>query len=717
MERLKRVVADAVFAFQILIVFVLLFESAITVPAALQSFGRMHPLLLHLPIGLLIIAVILLFGRRHFQGEAMEAFTDLLLHVTALTASLTTLMGLFLSLEGSFGADQIAVHKWLGVILSFVCWGLLAIRKKISLLKPAIGAAVVLLIFTGHYGANLTHGSDFVLAPLRPVETPVREPITDSSTVFTAAIAPVLEAKCVGCHNPRKAKGNLVLSTPDGIAKGGESGALWHPQDAASSLIVERLMLPLDHDDHMPPKDKAQLSEDEIALISLWIDNGADMTAVLRDLTPDDTLSYLSSTVIRRYHQRQPGDQQHYAFEFVSPGKLSELSRPNRSVFQVARNEPAVQANFYLREAYTSGELEDLLAVKEQLISLNLAKMPLKDGDLKVISKFSNLEVLNLNNTGIGGDPIAQLAALIKLKSLSLSGTNVTAETLRSLGKIPALAEVYLWNTTVSASDAESLRREFPKVNWNIGYEPDTTYMLLLNPPILRNKDRIIERDEKVLLKHNLPGTEVRYTLDGSDPDSIDSPVYKEGIAIDRYTVLKARAYKDGWLKSDIVQYYLFPRGIYPDTAWLSTAPNEPYQGEGVKTLIDGQQAMPNYFKYPAWMGFKDQDLVLNWSFKKDLPTISSVTLSFGHNRWNACMPPDKMELWAGQTLDDMRLIAKIDPSEVPLPDKPRIEGMVMSIEPSQYRHYRLVAKPMKLLNGKQHNRDIWLMVDEVFMN
>ena len=363
MERVKKIAADTVFVIQILIVFILLFESRIEVPAALQSFGRLHPLLLHLPIGLLIVTVILLYARKYFDEKALDELTSVLLHFTALTASLTTLMGLFLSLEGTFGVEQLRLHKWLGVTLSFACWGMLAARDKFKVLKVVGAAGVLLLIFTGHYGANLTHGEDFIWAPLREEAPRVARVITDSTSLFTATIEPIVESKCYGCHNEKKAKGNLVLTSLPSMLKGGKNGTLWTPSDPAHSLIVERLLLPLDHDDHMPPKDKAQLSVEEINFISLWIEAGADTDVKLKDVAPEDTLGKLASLIVPRYiNLSQP--QQRYSFDFASPDKIRDLSRPNRSVFQIARNEPAIQADFYLRGTYDRKHIEELLSIK-----------------------------------------------------------------------------------------------------------------------------------------------------------------------------------------------------------------------------------------------------------------------------------------------------------------------------------------------------------------
>lgn len=717
MERLKKIIGDTVFVIQIFIIFILIFENRIEVPVLLQAFGRLHPLLLHLPIGLLLITVILLFTRRYFEGKSLDGLTDVLLHITALTASLTTLMGLFLSLEGGFGADQLWLHKWLGVALSFLCWALLGVKANLRILKPLGLAGITLLIFTGHYGANLTHGEDFLWAPLQEEDLRVVRVITDSSTVFTTTLEPILESKCYGCHNAKKAKGNLVLTSLESMMKGGETGALWKPGDAANSLLVERLLLPIDDEDHMPPKDKAQLTEDEISFISLWVDAGADTRRKLRDLTPMDTLAKLASSIIPRYQEIE-GIQQKYSFRFASAGNIEKLSTPNRTVFQIAKNEPAIQADFYLRDTYDKRYLQELLDVKEQLISVNLSRMPVGDSDLKTIAKFENLEVLNLNNTEVTGSGLKELSGLPKLRSLSLSGTGISAPVLRDLAGMKNLKEVFLWNTKVGVEEVASLRKEFPGIGWDIGFVPDETEILKLNPPMVKNKGQLLSADEKVFLKHNLPGTELRYTLDGSEPDSVNSPVFKGELSVGNYTTIKAKAFKDGWLSSDVVEFFFFRKGLRPDSAKLETKPDERFQGEGTVTLLDEKPGLPDFYRHPAWIAFRENDLVLNFSFEKEIPTVSNITLSYAHNKGHICLPPDEMQLWGGNDPKRLTLIGKLNPPEMDQPAKARIEGLSMDVPPSNFKYYRLVAKPTrKLADGNPKKRELWLMVDEVFIN
>ena len=59
------------------------------------------------------------------------------------------------------------------------------------------------------------------------------------------------------------------------LMKGGKDGNVIEAGDADASEMIKRLMLPVDNDDHMPPKEKSQPTEQQIALLHWWISNGA----------------------------------------------------------------------------------------------------------------------------------------------------------------------------------------------------------------------------------------------------------------------------------------------------------------------------------------------------------------------------------------------------------------------------------------------------------
>lgn len=717
MELFRKIVAHAVIALQVLIVFVLLFEQRIEVPLLVQAFGRLHPLLLHLPIGLLLLTAILIFVRKYFEGDSFSDLVNFLLYLTSFTASLSAFMGLLLSLEGGYNETDLGLHKWMGVSLSFLCWMLLGLKENLKVLAPLMAASVVLLIFTGHYGANLTHGENFVLGPLQKEEIRVRQ-LTDSTTLFAAAVEPILESKCYSCHNEQKAKGKLILTSLAGIEKGGKNGALWKAGDLKHSLMMERLTLPLGSKEHMPPKDKAQLTEDEILFISRWIGAGADTRTKLSAVPAIDTLKKLATPIIARYYTEEAMAPR-YHFQFASQQKLRELSTPYRTVSQIARNEPALQAEFYLSGSFQKQYLEELSSVKDQLIAIDLSKMPVVDEDLRMLEKFDNLEKIILNNTAITGDGFKHLLKLKHLRSVSLSGTKVTAASLKTLASNTSIKEIYLWNTPVTDNEMADLRQTYQQINWDRGYRPDEKEMLRLSAPYLRNDAQVLKQDEAVMLKHNLPGAVIRYTTDGSDADSVKSNIYKDPLPVSSYTVIKTKAYKDRWLTSKQVEYVFFKTGVKPSRAELLTKPDSKYAGEGPSTLIDNKKGMPDFYRDPSWMAFRNEPLEAVFFFENEVPTLTNITLSYARNIGSMCMPPATFEVWGGSGPKDLKLLRKITPAQPTTWVSTRIEGASIDIPASTFACYKILARPLaKLPDFRDAKKEKgWLMVDEVFFN
>jgi mono/diheme cytochrome c family protein len=96
---------------------------------------------------------------------------------------------------------------------------------------------------------------------------------------FKKDIAPILEASCVKCHNETKKKGKLNMATKEGFEKGGEDGKLVEPGKPDDSALIKVILLPEDHDDAMPPKDKApRPTKEQIETLKKWITDGAKWT-------------------------------------------------------------------------------------------------------------------------------------------------------------------------------------------------------------------------------------------------------------------------------------------------------------------------------------------------------------------------------------------------------------------------------------------------------
>ena len=106
---------------------------------------------------------------------------------------------------------------------------------------------------------------------------------------FVKDVQPIFEAKCLECHNPKKVKGKLLMDTAANLLKGGDTGAGFVAGQPDKSLLVERIVLPKDHDDIMPPKG-GPLAANEVAVIKQWITEGANWPqgVALRYKSPEE---------------------------------------------------------------------------------------------------------------------------------------------------------------------------------------------------------------------------------------------------------------------------------------------------------------------------------------------------------------------------------------------------------------------------------------------
>ncbi len=95
---------------------------------------------------------------------------------------------------------------------------------------------------------------------------------------FTEKVQSILETNCVGCHNPEKTKGKLLMHTVEGLMKGGENGVIVVAGKPDESPLIKRITLPKDDDDIMPPED-GPLASGDIEILKQWITQGAGWPA------------------------------------------------------------------------------------------------------------------------------------------------------------------------------------------------------------------------------------------------------------------------------------------------------------------------------------------------------------------------------------------------------------------------------------------------------
>jgi hypothetical protein len=170
-----------------------------------------------------------------------------------------------------------------------------------------------IMTFAGHDGASMTHGRDYLTqyAPtwLRgmlgdekksSVEKVVKAP---DPVVYTEIIAPILERRCVSCHNAEKSKGYYRMDTYELLVKGGLEGPGLKPGNAAESYIIKLIELPIDDDMHMPPDGKSQVTAAELRVLRWWIDQGADPA---KKLSQSNATADIDAAIREIAEQKEP---------------------------------------------------------------------------------------------------------------------------------------------------------------------------------------------------------------------------------------------------------------------------------------------------------------------------------------------------------------------------------------------------------------------------
>lgn len=719
MNKTLRIAGNFIFGLNILLVFFLLFGDQMVFPTWLQTVGRMHPFLLHLPIGLVLVYFALGMVKRSFEPGPYQDLMKVTLYTGALLAALTALMGLVLAAEGGYDDDALNAHRISGSMLSLLSAGVIAVStywpSRMNVTRIMLAVNVVVLLVAGHLGGTLTHGENYIFAPLVSRENP-ETVVTDSTTFFTAAIQPIFERKCVSCHNANKSKGGLVLTSLQDAAKGGEHGELWKVGNANGSMLVKRIMLPEHHKEHMPPSGKPQLSILEARLIYQWINEGADTLIALRTMEPADSLRRLAE-LAGNISLRQ---QRSYRFEFASADLVEALNDPFLTVNKLSLNEPALAATFFISKEYKRSKLENLLKVKEQLVELNLSAMPITDDDCALISRFTNLEKLTLNFTPITTDGLKQIVALPQLRSLALAGTPLDKDAMLLLKNTTKLAEVFIWNTPASSS-VDDLAAVMPDVKWNTGYVPNESEVLRLTPPLLLQEKSILYPGDSIVMTHKLPGTTIRYTTDGTAPDSVNGTIFGKAINVKSFTMLKAITCKTGWYCSAVATYTFFAAGITPDSATLLTPPDKSYRGYGSATLIDNIKGYADNHRDKTWLGYRGNALssVFYFSPKEE---ISNITVSYLRNTGGFLFPPMSVEVWSGDDAGKLSLIKRVQPDQPKQNQPAAIAAVEIPIDRKAYPVLKVIVHPLPELpkwhpanNKNTKDKRAWVFVDEIF--
>jgi uncharacterized membrane protein len=446
-----------------------------------EFFGRFHPVLVHLPIGILLMACLFLLLTLKPRFVNLKPAIPLLLLLGALSAIASAISGYLLADSGDYAPALVTEHQWFGISVAVLSVLLYFVnRRAITSKIPAVVAAIliVLITITGHLGGALTHGADYLTAPLNgaqksPIAIPPI-PNIQEALVYKDAVQPLLQNRCYNCHGSEKQKGKLRLDLQAYILKGGKNGKTVLPGNAEESELLKRLLLPASNENHMPPAEKPQLTDNEIALLHWWIASGASFDKKVKDIIQPAEIKPVLATLQQGEKITAKAPELPTAkVSQLGDATLKQLAAANITVVPVEKDSHFISANFV--NAVTTPDSIVLLldAMKAQLIALKLERNDFNDATLRGLKNCKNLMRLSLNNSGVTDAGLVNLQGLTQLRYLSLTNTKVTARGVKAL---PGLKEVFLYNTLVTPADLPGLQKALPGCAIDLGgYKVPTT--------------------------------------------------------------------------------------------------------------------------------------------------------------------------------------------------------------------------------------------------
>jgi uncharacterized membrane protein len=700
-------------------IFLLLFESYIQIPLWVNPLGRLHPLVLHFPIVLMILALLIDAFRPKYNHETepiVKKYSNYLVLIAVLTSVIAASSGMFLSQEEGYEGETLNWHKWTGSAMAILGYIYYLFRNKVLegniYLKrtPAFGL-ILILILTGHFGASLTHGENFVFENFSKTEDVAFE----DAEVFAHLVQPIFETKCVSCHNNQKMKGELLLNNIENIKKGGKSGHFYVAGEPEKSLLIKRIFLDPAEKEHMPPLGKTQLTLDEKQILKWWVQKNESFKLKVIELSKNDSLFVLAEKLFSKKNK-----EENYDFKHADADLIKKLNNEYRVITPLSKTSPALDLTLFNSKFYNSSSLEELSGIKEQIVSLNLSKIPLNDSDLKIVSQFKNLNHLNLNFTNITSKGLEHLISLKKLKSLNLGDIKIDISYLENLLKAGNnLKKISLWNSNLNETQITKLKKQFPNVEI-INEIPLRT--LKLNLPVLKNKPPVFKDSILLQIGHPINGVTLRFTTDNTEPDSLKSNIYSPGkTVLHKTSTIKAKAFKDGWYGSDLATFTVYKNHLKPDSVALVSKLNRVHPANGSATFFDQVFGTFNA-NSPAWAnnwaGFRNNDMELLMIYKKPT-TVSEISLNFLIETETGIFPPQIIEVWGGSSEKNMKLLGKSKPLQPKELIKPFIQVSSCKINSYKGTHFKIIAKPLNPIpNWHGYKGGIALfLVDEVFVN
>lgn len=240
----------------------------------------------------------------------------------------------------------------------------------------------------------------------------------------------------------------------------------------------------------------------------------------------------------------------------------------------------------------------------------------------------------------------------------------------------------------------------------------EITDFKILPVPFIASGERTFFQSTDIVMGSLTSDADIHYTLDGTDP-TVQSPVYKQPIRLNRSATVKALVAKAGWDPSLVITAR-FTKISHNRKIELNTTYSSQYSAGGDMALIDTIRGLDD-FRTGTWQGYHgvDIDAVVDLGKREN---IRRIVTGFLQNKNSWIFMPVEVEYGVSNDGQNFRVIGTLQ-NDVP----PEKEGAVrkdfsVSFQAVKARFVRIRAKNRKVCPpwhpGSGHKA--WIFADEI---
>jgi uncharacterized membrane protein/mono/diheme cytochrome c family protein len=456
----------------------------------LTFIGHFHPVLVHLPVGILLWAIVLQWLSKLPAFASLAAAVPVTYLVGAVMAILSCASGWLLSDTATYPAETLNLHKWLGIGVAVIALILYYIHHKQwhNIKLPASVILISVVMAAGHFGGTLTHGEGYLTMGLglsNKKDEVKRKNIANiqEALVYQDVVQPILEQKCYSCHAEAKQKGGLRLDNQEWMMKGGEDGIVLQPGNAEGSEIYKRIVLDPIEEKHMPPKGKLQLSDEEKRLMQWWISSGASFHAKAKEIAQTEQIKKLL-TGFQGNDAVQEDLLPETAISPASEEVVLKLQQQGVAVYPVSKTSNYLSVSFVAVPELDQNIIALLRSISKQVLWLKMPGVKLDDAVIKAVAGCSNLRRLSIEHSGVTDVQLEILNSLTSLRYLNIADNKISFGGLQKLNQLKQVKQLYLFQTQVLQTDVPKLHQLFPSATIDLGnYKVET---LVTDTQVLR---------------------------------------------------------------------------------------------------------------------------------------------------------------------------------------------------------------------------------------